>query len=208
MSGHCGGSVRISGRTRNGSGSSRVGDAVDRRPARDPAHREGRHRRPDPRREQARARAAPRARGRARPVRAQPHVPAPVDAREGRDERRDRVARRLLRTPPTPGGRVPRPMAVGPVALARELRHLADPSLRRVRCDLPPHHHRGGDRDLRAPPEPRRAARSAHDRHRDSRCWCCVAGSNARTTSSCATSRTRPAISRPCSRKPRVASAS
>ena len=53
-----------------------------------------------------------------------------------------RAARRLLRAPAAARGRLPRPLAVGPVALAGELRHLDDPPVRRVRRDLPAGHRR------------------------------------------------------------------
>ena len=145
-----------------------IGRRLDRGAARDPVDRRGRDRRADRRRQQGGPRAALRTDGRPRPVRAHAHVLPPADALAGRDERRDRSARRLLRAPPTARGRLPRSLAVRAASLARELRHLVDPALRRVRRDLPLHHHPRSARDLCAAAAPQRLARTAHDLDRGS----------------------------------------
>ncbi len=141
-----------------------IGGGIGRRTTRRAPHRRGRDRRSHPGREQARAGAAARARAGARDRRALADVPSPARAFPGGDERRDQSPRRLLRPAPAPRRRFPRPVAIGAAALARELRHLTDPSLRRVRRHLLGDRRARGDRDLCAAAASRRAARPPHDR--------------------------------------------
>ena len=73
---------------------------------------------------------------RARAVRDRARVLSPHPARDRRDRARDGAARRPLRAPPAPRRRLPRSMAVGPAAVARDDRPLDRPPLRRFRRHL------------------------------------------------------------------------
>ncbi len=142
---------------------------VDRVPAHDPADRRGRDRRSDRRRRQSRARPPVRARGRARLHRDLPHLPTPPKPRVRCDRPRDAPAQRPVRAPPTTRDRLPRPVAIGPAALARQFRHLRDPPVLRLRRDLPARDHRRGDRHLHPVVVPLSATRLPHDLHRGPR---------------------------------------
>ena len=149
-----------------------------------PLDRRGRDRRPDHRRRQGRARPPVRARGRARRHRDLAHLPPPPQPRVRRDRPRDAPAQRPLRAPPTARGRLPRPVAVGPAALARQFRHLRDPPVLRLRRDLPARDHRRGDRHLHPVVVPLSAARLPHDLRPRSPCCCSAVASSGATTKS------------------------
>ena len=163
----------------------------------DPAHREGRDRRPDPRRQQARARAAVRARGRARPLRAQPHVPRagsrsrtsrPASRPRLRDDFYEHLQRlevgfhdrwqsgQLLSRANSDISLIRRFAAFGAIFLVIIIVEVIAIFALLLHLDVWLGLLTICDRD----PGARR----------------CAAGSNATTTSSCATSRTRPATSR------------